>query len=760
MYLIKKTLFFLFIITVNTYLFAQENTTYYISYDKIPGNIVLDDIEYKFLIDFIYKIDIIKSIYIKLPKKKRNLQQTLNDIEKVSNLRFTRIDNTHFYVSNLNVIMIQENEVINNFLTKGIHKNTDGSYALNLNKLELLPGLIEPDVLESIQQFPNIISTDETSSNMNVRGGEFYQNSIIWDDINIYLTGHFFGMISAFNPYVSDKINFYDKATNAKYDERVSSVTDIRTSDLIAKKTKFQLGINTISSDGILTLPLIKEKMDLQLSYRRSYEHLYETSSFKKYEEKAFQHAKIQNENFNFNDYNAKINIQINNKNTIHLSMIHIDNDLDNTRIDNTKTYNDILDIENTGYSAKWVRNWTDRIKQKTSYSTSKYALFYNLKTIHTPSFSSYLNKKNNIKDTKISTDLNFHLKKGNVLNFGYQYKKQQVNFKIKNKKDIIYTLDKDDSSVETHSLYSGLTMQKTLNYFIYLGVRANYYKNFESYKVEPRFMINKYFTPFFKFQITGEFKNQIVHQIEETILGSYTIENKLWRLSNNQNIPMISSNHFSSEISYERNKWNIQASVYHKTINGISSLSLGYLNPNNNIFHKGNTIIKGASIQIDKNFGKINSWINYSYMDANSRFNGIYNDAYFTSNIEIKHALNTAITYKNKNFQIAINWKYRTGKPFSILNYDSNNNTYLKEINTKNLPDFHRLDISSTYKFFFSKKKKTKGQVGVSVRNLYNNKNIIARVYSGNNSINEPVVYRDFKALGITPNFTFRVFF
>ena len=207
MYLIKKTLFFLFITTVNTYLFAQENTTYYISYDKIPGNIVLDDIEYKFLIDFIYKRDIIKSIYIKLPKKKRNLQQTLNDIEKVSNLRFTRIDNTHFYVSNLNVIMIQENEVINNFLTKGIHKNTDGSYALNLNKLELLPGLIEPDVLESIQQFPNIISTDETSSNMNVRGGEFYQNSIIWDDINIYLTGHFFGMISAFNPYVSDKIN-------------------------------------------------------------------------------------------------------------------------------------------------------------------------------------------------------------------------------------------------------------------------------------------------------------------------------------------------------------------------------------------------------------------------------------------------------------------------------------------------------------------------------------------------------------------------
>ena len=604
------------------------------------------------------------------------------------------------------------------------------------------------------------MSINETATEINVRGGRTDQNNVIWDDINMYLTGHLFGMVSAFNPYVVQNVNFYDKATNAKYDEKISSITDIKTNDNITDKTKLQLGVSAISTDAILNLPLISKKMDLQLSFRHSYEHLFETPTFKKYENKAFQNTTIKNEDFNFNDYNAKLNFKINKNNSIHFSYIHMDNDLKNERRNPTNTYKDVLDMENTGYSSKWLKSWSDSFKQNTGFSISKYSLYYNLETINSSNSSSFLEKTNNIKDLKIYTDFNINLKKGGILNFGYQFKKQDVNLKVESFKSITYILDKNNASIKTHSLYSGATFQKTLNYFIYIGLRANYYDEFNKTKFIPRFMINKNLNQFFKIQLTGEIKNQIISQVDENLLGNYSINNKLWRLSDDNTFPILESKHISTEFAYEKDKWTIETSVYYKDINGITSLSLGYLNPNDNSFHSGKEIIKGASIHIDRDFGKIKTWINYSFSDIKNRFDGILNNTYFTADTQIKHAFNSAISYKNKGLQIALNWKYRTGKPVTVISYDSNNNAYIDKINSETLPDFHRMDFSCTYKFLFKKKGNTKGQLGFSIRNVYNNKNIIARVYTGNNSINDPFTYSDYESIGFTPNFMFRVYF
>ncbi len=752
----KKTLTLLILVLSNIFLFAQENTTHSVSYDNVPLKSVLDDTEYRYAIDFIYTTGVVNTTMITLSLKKRNLQQILNDISKASNLKFTRIDNTHFYISKLDIILIQD-DIVSKYLTKGIHKNLDGSYAINPKKIGILPGLIEPDVLESLQQFPTVISINETAADINVRGGRTDQNNVIWDDMDMYLTGHLFGMISAFNPYIADNVNFYDKGTNAKYGEKISSTTTIQTSDKITDKTKFQFGISAISADAILNTPVVKNKLDIQLSYRHSYEHLFETPTFKNYEDKAFQYTTIQDEEFNFNDYNAKINFKLNKNNSFHFSTIHIDNDLENVRSDDTKILNDVLDIESNGYSAKWLKKWSDKTNQKTGFSVSEYSLFYNLEIIHSPTFSSYLNKVNNINNFKVFTDIDIHFKQGGLLNFGYQYKKQDVDFKIESIKDITYILDQDDASVETHSIYSGLTFQKTLNYFVYFGVRSNYYKSFDLYKFEPRFIANKNLNQFYKIQISGEIKNQIISQIDETLLGNYSIDNKLWRLANNEEFPILNSKHISTELTYAKDKWNLETSFYYKEIDGIYSLSLGYLNPDDNSFHSGNEIVKGASLHIDRNFGKINTWINYSFNDIKNRFDNILNYSYFTADTEIQHALNTAVSYKHKGLQIALNWKYRTGKPITVLQYHGAV-AYVASINSENLPDFHRMDLSSTYKFSFNKK--INALVGLSIRNVYDNQNLIARVYTGNNTINDPIAYKDYKAIGITPNFMFRIFF
>ena len=69
------------------------------------------------------------------------------------------------------------------FLTTGIIKEEDASITLNTADFGILPGLIEPDVLQTVQALPGIKSVDETVSDINVRGGTNDQNLILWNGI-------------------------------------------------------------------------------------------------------------------------------------------------------------------------------------------------------------------------------------------------------------------------------------------------------------------------------------------------------------------------------------------------------------------------------------------------------------------------------------------------------------------------------------------------------------------------------------------------
>ena len=113
-----------------------------------------------------------------------------------------------------NIIMLPETQsleevVVLAYLTTGIDKNTDGSFTLNNAKQGILPGLVEPDVFQSIQLIPGITSLDESAAGIQIRGGSPDQNLIFLDGIKMYNTGHFFGMISAFNPYVTESAKIY-----------------------------------------------------------------------------------------------------------------------------------------------------------------------------------------------------------------------------------------------------------------------------------------------------------------------------------------------------------------------------------------------------------------------------------------------------------------------------------------------------------------------------------------------------------------------
>ena len=57
------------------------------------------------------------------------------------------------------------------------------------------------------------------------------------------------------------------------------------------------------------------------------------------------------------------------------------------------------------------------------------------------------------------------------------------------------------------------------------------------------------------------------------------------------------------------------------------------------------------------------------------------------------------------------------------------------------------------------SKHNKLRGKVGLSIRNIYDRRNLISREYRGNNSLDDPIELIEKFSVGITPNLMFRLY-
>ncbi|WP_456424389.1 TonB-dependent receptor domain-containing protein [Lutibacter sp.] len=766
-----KLLFrFCFIWFIPFTVFSQEKAVFSVEFSEAKMATVLMFIEETYNVKFSYQDNLINTQTITLTKKKRTLDELLNEISNLIKIDFERLDNRYIFLKKSVVAeegLHLKEVVINGYLTKGISKKKNATFEIHPKKLEILPGLTEPDIFESIQQFPGVVSPNETATGLIVRGGSSDQNRIIWDGINIYHNGHLFGMISAFNPNITEKVIFHNKGTNPKFGERISSVIDISTKTKLSNKVEAEFGINAINFDAYLSIPIIKDKLSMQVSYRRSYEDKFETSTFRNLEEKVFQHTAINettssDEKFKFKDYNLKLNFQPNKKNTFALSVIHIDNDLEHIFEDLTlnKLNENILDTENEGYSISWNKKWNAKVSHQTQAFLSKYRLNYNFITTENLVQISDFDKRNKIYDSGLSSELQIKINEKDNLSLGYQYTLKDISYEIKETADLVYILDRDKTIINTHSFYSNYTYRNSKIIDLDGGIRLNYYKELKAFRVEPRIVINKDLLKNLKLQITGELKNQIVSQIEETVLSNLSLENKLWRLADGDKFPIINSKQVSAGFLYSNNGWSIDIDHYYKKIKGITTLSIGYLNPEDSRFHVGNQKVFGTDFYLEKEFKKIKAWVSYSYTDVKNKFEGLNNNKYFTSSIEIKHAISASLSYKVNQLQFALGWKWQSGRPYTESLSDFEDNDFdFEGINTEKLKNYHRLDFSSTYKFNFSKKGTTRGKIGFSIRNIYNRKSHLSREYTGNNAINDPIIAIDKFSLGITPNFLFRVY-
>lgn len=655
--------------------------------------------------------------------------------------------------------------ILTDYIVKGIYKLADGTFSINFSDFGILPGLIETDVLQTVQALPGIQSANETVSDINIRGGTHDQNLVLWDGIKMYQSGHFFGLISIFNPLITTDVTISKNGTSADLTDGVSGTIAMKTDSKINNKVSGSLGANFINADAFVDTP-IGHNSSIQISARKSISDLLEKPTYSEYFKRILQDSEFENNTsevvnsdvkFDFYDTSMRWLYDISEKDQLRVNFISINNELvfnENAfvnQIEESKESN--LQQNSIAGSLYYRRNWSNQFVTTFQISESD----YKLKSINADILKQRrVLQENDVTETSIKLNNHYKVNKELSVFGGYHF----TEIIVRNLTDVDnpVVIQSIKEVIREHAAFAQINyLSNSKKTSIRAGARYNYIEKFKKQIIEPRFSLNHKLTDHLSVELLGEIKHQNSSQIinfQNDFLG---VEKRRWILSNNQDIPIIKSRQGSVGLNYDYNGWLISAEGYYKKVKGITSQSQGFLNQYILERVNGNYYVKGIDFLVNKKIKRLGLWLSYSYADNEYNFKDL-SVVNFPNNLDISHAISFGSSFSTNNFKVSAGFNWHSGKPTTIPivgNEITNDMINYQDPNSSRLSEYLRIDASATYSFNVSNK--IKAITGISIWNGFNHKNIIGNYYSLDDTL---IKEESTRALEFTPNFSFRILF
>lgn len=709
--------------------------------------------------------------------------------------------------------------VVSGYITSGIDRNRDGSISVDTKRLGILPGLVSPDISQSIQLIPGVSTLDESATGIQIRGGSPDQNLILYDNIKLYNTGYLYGMFSLFNPFATQEATVFRSGTSASYGDRISGIIDISSGDIIPEKIEGGFEIDGLSVNGFVKVPVSK-KIAVYGFARRSYNSILKTPTYNSYVDKIFTNFGVVRDingtvllletdddfspdnstnDFSFTDFNTKVIIKPNEKNNISISGLYTRNRLDfNFNGGTEEVLIDSLITQNKGASIKWKHISSEKQHEQITAYFSEYTSFYQNDEFKDETGDGLLDlaeinvRDNVISDVGINVSSTTQIKENQKITFGYQLSNTDLKVVISKENPIDAEFESSGQNVSNlkNAFFSEYTYYFKNKGFVNTGIRLVHYSSLNEFLVEPRINFEHPLGKRLRIKTAIERRNQPISQLVEFNHTELRLENNLWRLSDNQQFPLLSSNQISGGLLYHYKNLNIDVDAYYKTLDGLTTFTSGFSNPLENL-EVGSSAIKGIDILLKYRYNNYKIWAGYTYNDITFQFPNLKGTSEkFPGNNDITHQFRISNTLQLHNWQFSLGWQYRTGSPITPVNSydiqidaDGENAGVVNfgAVNSARLPDFHRLDASILHDFKINLgKKKLNAQFGVSVLNLYNRVKPLNLIYKAERKplddggiaipgttgttpeelevILEQVIQRF--SLGITPNAVFRITF
>jgi ferric enterobactin receptor len=662
-------------------------------------------------------------------------------------------------------------------------------------KLEMLPSMGEKDILRSFQLMPGVSASNESSSGLYVRGGTPDQNLVLYDGFTVYHVDHLYGFYSAFNYNALKDVQLYKGGFESRFGGRISSVTEITSKDGNNKNINLGGDLSLLSVNLFAEVP-VGDKFTSFFAFRKSYQGGLYDLIFKKFNTRPslatyngpgedrrrfFQNQEITSY---FYDLNGKVTYRPGNKDILSLSIFNGTDKLDNSSSSNFSNFGgagfgglgmnstDLTKYGNIGSSLKWSRKWNSKIYGNTILSYSNYfsrrdrsqdrTLFGQNNSISTS--RNGILEHNDIKDYSLRSDYQWDVANLNQVQFGAFTTMFDVKYTY-GQSDTLNILDRNGQSY-----LGGVYIQDRLKLFsdkleILPGLRTTWFELTGKVYLEPRASISYNVTDKLELKAAYgkyyQFANRVTR--EDILSGS----RDFWVLADGISIPASSAVHYITGISYESNNYVFSIEGYYKFINNLTEYSLR-VNPSpigisyKENFFNGYGYSRGLEFLIQKNSGNFTGWVSYSLGEARNHFDA-YSDSYYPANQDVTNEFKIIALYKYKRWDFSANWIFATGRPYtspsgaySVTLLDGNTQNFftVTSKNSLRLPDYHRLDISASYKLLMGRrgdlKRRELGNISLSLFNVYNRQNLWYKEFT---IVDTKVIESNISYLGITPN-------
>ncbi|MFD0933456.1 TonB-dependent receptor plug domain-containing protein [Psychroflexus salinarum] len=653
--------------------------------------------------------------------------------------------------------------LIKEYLTKGISLNSDNSLKIIPQDFGVLPGLINADVLHSLQYVPGIVNTEETIAQINVRGGTHDQNLVLWNGSRMYQTGHFFGMISAINPLVNHEIKVIKNGSSAFYNEGVSSVIDISSREH-SQEFNRTLQLDFLSANASAMFEL-NNRSNLQVALRRSLTDVWESPTYSGFTDKVFQNTEIQdllqgNDNrittqqeLQFFDASLQYDYEFDSGDKLNLDVLAIQNELTFDEVLESTLEQKRNDFKQSNFLANlnYKTDWSDKHSSSFAFNASLYELeAFNQSVLS----SQELLQTNQVVDLKFSLRDSYQLSELFTYSNGFQF--SEVGVRNNNEVTSPEVIIREKEVLRTYSGISELTYNsKNEKIMTRIGIRANYYSGFDDLRLEPRINFSYQVSRYWRWNLLGEIKNQTLTQVIDQQQDFLGVEKRRWILADEENFPIINNQQIEAGFNFNKRGWLLQGSLYHKIVEGISSGSQGFQNQLEFLQINGDYEVTGAEILVQKRVNDFNFWFNFSVMDNTYDFTD-FNPQQFANNLEITQSSAFGTSYTTDQLKISLGGRYFAGRPTTeldsenpILTPETNPRLNFLDPNESNLEDYLQINFTATYQFQLSN---SSIKTGFSILNLFNTSNITQQFFRLDNS-NTSVENVRIKSLELTPN-------
>lgn len=628
---------------------------------------------------------------------------------------------------------------------------------LDIKSIEKMPAFAgEVDIIKGIQMLPGVSTVGEGASGFNVRGGGVGQNLLLLDEAPVYQSSHLFGFFSVFNPDAVKDVKLYKGGIPANYGGRLSSILDIRMKEGNNKKYEVSGGIGTIFSRIAVEGPIKKDKSSFIIAARRSYADVIA---------KTFTNALEDDMGLHFYDLTAKTNFNINKKNTVFLSAY---TGRDVFKFDKYQGFN----WGNRTATLRWNHLFSNKLFSNFTTFYSKYDYGFNLGD----SPEDNLSWNSDIETYNFKPEFSYFVNSKNELNFGGEAILYQLNpaqtISSSNGETTDLSLDTRkalEAAVylsNSHKVSESLTLKYGLrySYFNYMGGTIYNYEEttpgipkelistekkgtWESISnfgnLEPRFSFNYKLSESASIKGSYNRMNQYIHLISNT---TASIPIDIWQPSTNNIGPQqgdqVALGYFKN---FDKNNYEASLEVYHKWtrnqvdyVDGADIFMNQYLESQ---LLSGIGRAYGMELYLKKNYGKFNGWLSYTLGKSELKVDGINfgddkmnrNGNWYPTKYDQRHNLKMAAFYEAKeNMLFSANFTYISGTPTTFptdrINIQEYTIPYIgnSERNNFRIPDYHRLDVSATFKNIWRGKKGRKGEdhFVVSLYNVYSRKN------------------------------------